>query len=122
MKAAMLTWVLVMVLGACSAAGAHKTSGPLVVERETPTTAKACAAQGGTWKRMGLVGSWQCELRLSDGGKSCRSNADCQGVCLAPQGAQPGQKLSGQCAAVTPLYGCFARVSAGEAEPMLCVD
>lgn len=71
---------------------------------------------------MGLAGFWQCEFRLSDGGQACRSNTDCQGACLAPEGSHIGQQVVGQCASVKPLYGCYARVSAGVAEPALCVD
>lgn len=127
-----VAWVLVG-LSACGAvaprapepavqASAQHASAAQALGDQGQTAAQACVSQGGDWKRLGLLGLWQCERPWPDAGRVCRDSSDCQGECLAPAGSAIDQAVSGQCSAVTPLFGCHARVTAGRAEPTLCVD
>ncbi len=70
-----------------------------------------CEGQGGDWvaSRDGLI----CQRRPKDGGKACRTGADCEGVCLA---------RSMTCAPVVPLLGCNEVVTASGLRVTECVD
>ena len=95
---------------------------PLVIDIPAPEPAPLplalarqqaeCAAQGGSLaaRRAGL---FACTRPTRDSGRACRSETDCEGVCLA---------RSMTCAPVTPLFGCHEVLDSRGARQTLCLD
>ncbi len=77
----------------------------------TRTQIEECHAEGGEIVPGGLL-PWACEIPLMDGGKSCSTGSDCEGLCMAE---------TAQCSAVTPIFGCYPILEGGE-EVTICVD
>jgi len=84
----------------------------------TPAPAKskawiACERGGGQYARAGESGARTCIKPTRDGGKQCRRQTDCDGVCLA---------RSNSCAPVAPLFGCNDILQADGRRVTLCID
>jgi hypothetical protein len=118
-KTGLSALLLACTLSACAAIAPHSL---IVLPLPLAADEQACSAAGGRWLRQGLLGTWQCLHTMPDAGQACWSGAECQSDCLAPNGAQIDQRVTGTCAPVKPLYGCHARVEGGRASPQLCVD
>lgn len=73
----------------------------------------ACEAKGGTWGGAGKSGAKTCILPTTDGGKTCRKQGDCDGLCLA---------RSGTCSPIKPLFGCNEVLQADGQRVTLCID
>ena len=108
-----LTAVLfVSVLTSCQEDGSNTTSESifpdlLQAERE------ACERKGGRWGAAPNKASQVCYQTLSDANKSCKSETDCAGLCLA---------RSRTCSPVEPFYGCHEVLSASGLQQTVCVD
>ena len=72
----------------------------------------ACEREGGRWGPSPAGGS-TCYRNLSDAGKQCRGENDCQGVCLA---------RSGTCSPITPFFGCHEVLSSTGVVQTLCLE
>jgi hypothetical protein len=57
----------------------------------------ACEKKGGRFARAGNSTTFVCVRKTRDGGKACRRETDCEGLCLA---------RSRSCAPITPVLGC----------------
>lgn len=76
----------------------------------------ACEQRGGAFGPMGMTGDWQCDAETVDGDASCRSNADCESLCIpdryvavADSSCGPGRdrvELRGHCHHRTVVLGC----------------
>ena len=83
----------------------------------------SCVLTGDKIVRVGLSREYRCVHTFSDGGRTCSSSTDCEGVCLADT-----KGLLGTCSLNNSPYGCFAKVEDckivnGEKEcQTLCVD
>lgn len=105
------------------AAGAPQSPAPKPAAEpapapETPVPAKsasqlACEKQGGSWNRAGATITRTCVFRTRDGGKSCRRQSDCEGLCLA---------RSRSCAPLRPLFGCNDILQNDGRQVKLCID
>ena len=73
----------------------HGAQLPLVGQEKQDVEKFNCLAKGGRWAEF--EGGFVCQSTTRDGGKSCRSGAECEGDCLA---------RSRSCAPVKPLLGC----------------
>ncbi len=73
----------------------------------------ACEKRGGSFVAFGRSGAMTCQLPTRDGGKQCRRESDCDGVCLA---------RSNTCAPVKPLWGCHAILQNDGRRVELCID
>lgn len=84
----------------------------------------SCAAKGGNYTRVGLLGSWACVLPMPDAGKVCSDNADCAGQCIFDGQGAPGPDVTvhGLCQRTNSPFGCYSVVEHGHAQPPLCVD
>lgn len=71
-----------------------------------------CQRGGGTFTAR-ASGLYACVTPTRDAGRSCRSGADCAGLCLA---------RSMTCAPVAPLFGCNEVLDSRGARQTLCVD
>lgn len=110
MKKALI--IVALLLAACKpdAQTADAPAADRIAEMER--MAQECAAQGGT-TTIGGHGQPVCEVKTKDAGKSCKSSADCEGMCLAQGG--------GTCAPSNPYFGCFETLENG-VKATLCVD
>ena len=57
----------------------------------------ACEKKGGRFAKAGNSTPVVCVRETRDGGKSCRRETDCEGLCLA---------RSRSCSPITPVLGC----------------
>jgi hypothetical protein len=73
----------------------------------------ACEKHGGSFVVFGATGAMTCQMPTRDGGKQCRRESDCDGVCLA---------RSNTCAPVKPLLGCQAILQNDGRRVDLCID
>jgi hypothetical protein len=82
-----------------------------------------CIADGGTYQPLGLSRSYGCIRPTRDGGKACRSRADCEVACLYSGGSPPsGMEAAGQCAPDNNRLGCKSFVENGRVVVGPCVD
>ena len=86
-----------------------------------------CARQGGSLQARGRAQTVMCVVPYADAGKSCSSNKDCQGRCLAQPGKDGNlpldeQKAPGRCQADDKLFGCFAELEGGKVVRSMCID
>ena len=54
-------------------------------------------------------------MKTADAGKACTDSQQCQGTCVAPDGAVSGTKIVGRCSDHEPLVGTFMYVQRGVA-------
>ena len=88
-----------------------------------PKTAQACAAAGGTWRKVGMLRQELCDMPTHDAGKSCSSSSECESICVAPKDADLTKPVTGSCYRSFMLLGtCLARVENGKVESAQCTD
>ena len=68
-----------------------------------------CAMGGGTWRRAGVLGRYQCVHTYADGDQPCQSSEQCMGFCVLNN---PEQRAIGQCEKNDTGYGCYAVIEA----------
>lgn len=73
----------------------------------------ACEKKKGRWTRAGKGDLRTCVYSTRDGGKQCKRESQCEGVCLA---------RSGTCSPVKPLLGCNEILQDNGARVTLCID
>jgi hypothetical protein len=73
----------------------------------------ACEAKGGRFVALPSSGAMTCQFVTRDGGKQCRRESDCDGVCLA---------RSNSCAPIKPLLGCQDILQDDGRRVELCID
>lgn len=105
---------------------AHAQNCPLVDAEAQKKEEAECRAAGGAWARYGvqahLCGVYSCAPRTKDGGKPCRSSAECEYQCISKKELPLGTEVIGECAAVASPYGCTYQVSGGRIAGRICVD
>lgn len=106
---------LAVLLAGCAPAERTATASSEVA------TESACRERGGEWKALGMADIEQCVLPTPDGGKACTDNAQCEGVCMAPEGATDGARATGTCSVDNDVFGCRQHVSQGTVVA-ICVD
>jgi hypothetical protein len=101
--------------GAPAPADTAEEAPPEEVEPAAPPSpeAAACIRKGGSWSKAGASGAMTCVKPTRDGGKQCRRDSDCEGLCLA---------RSGTCAPITPLFGCHEVLEDDGRRMTLCID
>lgn len=124
----LLLLIAVLSLASCAQpdvqAGGPKGSEPATAQPK-PDTPEACAKNGGTYRRVCLMGTWSCVMPYADAGKPCSDKKQCQGQCrYEGTGETPpaGTAVAGACQRTTDPCGCFGIVADGKLESMLCVD
>jgi hypothetical protein len=83
-------------------------------------TADECTKAGGTWGRVGLLGTEACTLPSPDAGKQCSDSSECAGQCWSSDA--PGQPGKGMCQPTNMPFGCHSEVLNGVVQPALCAD
>lgn len=85
---------------------------PATIKVKTPGQL-ACEKRGGSFVALDKSRAMTCQMPTRDGGKQCRRESDCEGVCLA---------RSNTCAPVKPLLGCQAILQNDGRRVDLCID
>ncbi len=89
----------------------------------TPSTADECAQRGGTWRRAGIMKLEVCDMPTRDAGKACRSDSECESVCVAAEGADHSGPVTGQCYKSNITVGtCLTLVEDGRIAQAQCAD
>lgn len=92
---------------------ACQTEDVPILDMDNPTERLACEDKGGKFMQAGLSGNWVCVLPTKDAGKSCKTNSDCSGFCMAE---------TRSCSPVTPFYGCHDVLIENGQQATICVD
>jgi hypothetical protein len=104
-------------IGAVPSPATGEVADPLATAQPTPVVKTAgqilCEQHGGRFVAFGKTGAMLCQKPTSDGGKQCRRESDCDGVCLA---------RSNSCAPVKPLLGCQDVLQNDGRRVELCID
>jgi hypothetical protein len=93
-------------------AAALTDAAPVVAPVKSPSQI-ACEKKGGHFASLPNRGAMTCQMPTRDGGKQCRRESDCDGVCLA---------RSRTCAPVKPLLGCQDILQNDGRRVKLCID
>lgn len=92
----------------------------------TPPTvdAAACKANGGTVKPVCRMQRPACIFTYKDAGKACTDSDQCEGRCIAADGAMPGdgETVAGVCEVDNDICGCSTEIVGGKAQAGRCVD
>jgi hypothetical protein len=86
---------------------------PEVPEELKSASQIACEKKGGRYARAGNDSTFVCVRQTRDGGKRCKKESDCQGVCLA---------RSGTCSPFTPVLGCQEILTESGTRVTECVE
>ena len=73
---------------------------------------RECEKKGGRWSAVGNSTLFTCYRNLPDANKSCRTESDCEGYCLA---------RSRTCSPIEPLLGCHEVISSRGLPQTVCV-
>lgn len=105
--------LVLSVLGSCFDRGPEPLPpGPVTPEQQADRQAD-CERRGGSFGSVGGSSLQVCFITPRDANRSCTSNSDCEGVCLA---------RSRTCAPVIPLLGCNEVILDGGTVATECVD
>ncbi len=116
------------VLAALAAVLALAACAPTVRDGSTgldPTVdVAACKANGGTVKPVCRMQRPACIFTYKDAGKACTDSDQCEGRCIAADGAMPadGAAVAGICETDNDLCGCSTEILGGKAQAGRCVD
>lgn len=102
--------------------GEEKTIDDLRAESLAAIDQEACRADGGEVRQEGMLGMYRCVKPYADAGKECRSNSDCEGMCLSTGDALVGEEATGTCQVNDSPFGCYAEVEDGKVTDAICVD
>lgn len=99
-------------------------STPAWQRSPTETERQACAARGGRYEQVGMLGTWSCVIDYADGGARCSDSSECAGQCVTDADPLPhlGDEVTGTCQRNNALFGCYAEVKNGRAEQPMCFD
>ena len=126
-------WLLSIPLLVLTACRAHETSSsapsstrppsaaPAARPYREPVTQDGCRACRGEWAAHGMLATLSCLCPTADAGKRCRDGAECEGQCLADDGARevtvagppPRGYFVGACSRFRTNFGCHRSIAAG---------
>jgi hypothetical protein len=89
------------------------------------TDASACAAAGGTWRRVGLSPEPTCVCPTGNNADCpCTRRTDCVTSCRAPLGNPPfcESLTAGTCTTEEPAVGCFCWFTETGEKQAICAD
>lgn len=84
------------------------------------TTEVECAAVGGKWGPVGLMGTPACTQPSPTANMTCSDSNECAGMCWSTEAV--GSKATGYCQPTNMPFGCHSEVVAGVVQPALCAD
>ena len=116
--------VILFLATSCSSFPDDPYAVPLSHFGPDAATQDECIALGGTWGKLSTESSdSQCAVPTTDGGTTCTDHSQCQGLCVAAQDTEAGDRVTGQCRSSFNMTGrCDIRVVEGRAQTRLCID
>ena len=84
--------------------------------RTIPATEVSCKEAGGDWISLGIPYPGKpksCDLKARDAGYQCSDSKVCEGVCLAPETAPAGARVTGKCSPYVRNFGNIHSVENG---------
>jgi len=90
--------------GTSSSLAALENEYPLITDEET------CTQNDGEWKYVSHIREYRCIRYFEDGGNTCRSSDECQGICIVDKVLDKGEPIVGVCSPSLPVFGCYAEV------------
>ena len=105
--------VAIILLAGCQedstdASGANAQVPDILAPQRT-----ACEKEGGNWGRVPGRDAFVCYKITRDANTPCRTEQDCEGLCLA---------RSRTCAPATPFFGCHEVLSSSGMRQTRCVE
>lgn len=91
------------------AASGNTTAGPDLLQ----IASRECERDGGNWALAPGKSTYVCYRTLTDSGKLCSKESDCQGMCLA---------RSRTCSPIEPFFGCHEVLSETGFRQTLCIE
>ncbi len=79
----------------------------------------ACKRSGGKIEGVGIFGIPSCVVYYQDGGKPCRSDSDCEGMCFSPENTAATAICE---RSEHDRFGCYSAVENGELHYSICAD
>ncbi|WP_411849310.1 hypothetical protein ACLB90_09650 [Stenotrophomonas sp. LGBM10] len=127
MRIVLMMFLLWALAGCSSAPHATGSTVPVASVEAGATTAQRaeCEAAGGEARPLGRLQHVHCVVPYADAGKACSAKADCNGQCLAREGAElvAGAAARGVCQRdISQNFGCRQRIDNGVAQGTICVD
>ena len=105
--------LLCTLLAGCQEDSAETSAAPTDIPSILVPMRAACEKDGGRWGKVPGRVTYTCYRTTSDANKHCKSERDCQGLCLA---------RSQTCAPVTPFYGCHEILADSGMRQTLCTE
>ena len=103
----------VFLLVACQEDGPSPSVSGEPVPNLLSVAQQDCERSGGRWALAPSKSGYACFRNLSDAGKLCSAESDCQGLCLA---------RSRTCSPIEPFFGCHEVLSNSGVRQTLCVE
>lgn len=103
----------VFLLAACQEDGPSPSVSSESVPNLLSDAQQDCVRSGGRWALAPSKSGYACFRNLSDAGKLCSVEGDCQGLCLA---------RSRTCSPIEPFFGCHEVLSNSGVRQTLCIE
>lgn len=103
----------VVLLASCQEDGPDASNETSAVPDLLSIASADCERQGGRWALTPGKATYVCYRELSDAGKVCSAESDCQGMCLA---------RSRTCSPIEPFFGCHEVLSDSGFQQTLCIE
>jgi len=83
----------------------------------------ACEKSGGKIEGVGMFGIPSCVVYYADGGKPCKSESECEGMCFSPDVLEEKTSVTGICErSEQDRFGCYSAVENGVVLYSICAD
>ncbi len=103
----------IILLSACQEDGPKSSEINEPVPNLLSAAQTDCERSGGRWALTPGKAGYACFRNLSDAGKLCSAETDCQGLCLA---------RSRTCSPIEPFFGCHEVLSSSGVQQTLCIE
>ncbi len=105
--------VMSVLLAGCQEDGSDAEAADPDIPRALAPQRAACEKDGGRWGKVPGRDAFVCYRITRDANQPCRSERDCEGLCLA---------RSRTCAPQTPFFGCHEVLSSSGVRQTLCTE
>lgn len=83
----------------------------------------ACEKSSGKIEGVGMFGIPSCVAYYADGGKPCKSESECEGMCFTPDVLEGKTSVTGICErSEHDRFGCYSAVENGVVLYSICAD
>jgi hypothetical protein len=84
---------------------------------------RRCRAAGGSWERMGLLGTFACQCPTGQENCTCTRPDQCRSMCMGPSDSNSCENaVQGHCSAVSSVFGCHCIFNEDGQTGLICID